>query len=187
MCDLAGPEAVFATDVGQHQRWAAQFLKHVDPNNFLTSGGLGTMGYGYGAAIGACVGIDKKRPVIHITSDGSFHMNMNEACTAVSYNLPVITVIFNNKVLGMVHQWQGVFYGKRYSASEPERKTNYIAVAEGFGAKGFRASNIAEFEEAFKKALEIGGPVWIECDIDPMEGVYPMIPAGGTYKDTIIG
>ena len=187
MCDLAGPEAVFATDVGQHQMWAAQFLKHVDPNNFLTSGGLGTMGYGYGAAIGACVGVDKKRPVIHITSDGSFHMNMNEACTAVSYELPIITVICNNKVLGMVHQWQGVFYGKRYSASEPQRKTDYVKVIEGFGGVGFNVTNIAEFEEAFKKALEIKGPSWIVCDIDSNEGVYPMIPAGGTYKDTIIG
>ena len=187
ICDLAGKDAVYVTDVGQHQMWAAQFIKHVNANNFLTSGGLGTMGYGYGAAIGACVGIDKKRPVVHITGDGSFHMNMNEACTAVTYNLPIITVIFNNKVLGMVHQWQGVFYGNRYSASEPGRKTNYAAVAEGFGATGFRCTNIAEFRDAFKKALEVGGPVWIECDIDPAEGVYPMIPAGGTYKDTIIG
>ena len=114
-------------------------------------------------------------------------MNMNEVCTAVSYELPIITVIFNNKVLGMVHQWQGVFYGKRYSASEPQRKTDYVAVAEGFGACGFNVSNIAEFEEAFKKALTIKGPVWIVCDIDSDECVYPMIPAGGTYKDTIIG
>ena len=187
ICDLAGKEAIYVTDVGQHQMWAAQFLKHVDANSFLTSGGLGTMGYGYGAAIGACVGTDKKRPVVHITGDGSFHMNLNEACTAVSYELPIISVIFNNKVLGMVHQWQGVFYGKRYSQSEPARKTDYVKVIEGFGGKGYRCSNIAEFEAAFKAALCEKGPVWIDCDIDPLEKVLPMIPAGGTYKDTIIG
>ena len=167
--------------------WAAQFLKHVNPNSFLTSGGLGTMGYGYGAAIGACVGTDKQKPVIHITGDGSFHMNLNEACTAVSYELPIITVIFNNKVLGMVHQWQGVFYGKRFSQSEPQRKTDYVKVVEGFGGKGFKCSNIKEFEEVFKLALGEKGPVWIDCDIDMNEKVLPMIPAGGTYKDTIIG
>ncbi|MBR2020918.1 MAG: biosynthetic-type acetolactate synthase large subunit [Clostridia bacterium] len=187
ICDNAGPDAIYVTDVGQHQMWAAQFLKHTKPNNFLTSGGLGTMGYGYGAAIGACVGTDKKVPVVHITGDGSFHMNLNEACTAVSYELPIITVIFNNKVLGMVHQWQGVFYGKRYSQSEPARKTDYVKVVEGFGGKGYKCTNIAEFEEAFKTALKEKGPVWIDCDIDPAEKVLPMIPAGGTYKDTIIG
>ena len=187
ICDNAGPNAIYVTDVGQHQMWAAQFLKHVKPNNFLTSGGLGTMGYGYGAAIGACVGTDKKVPVVHITGDGSFHMNLNEACTAVSYELPIITVIFNNKVLGMVHQWQGVFYGKRYSQSEPARKTDYVKVVEGFGGKGYKCTNIAEFEEAFGAALKEKGPVWFDCDIDPAEKVLPMIPAGGTYKDTIIG
>ena len=186
ICHLSDSNSIYATDVGQHQMWAAQFIEHLDPNCFITSGGLGTMGYGYGAAIGACVGTDAKRQVVHITSDGSFHMNMNEACTAVSYNLPIITVIMNNNALGMVHQWQGVFYGKRYSQSEPNRKTDYVKVAEGFGALGFRCTNIKEFEEAFKTAQKAGKPVWIECIIDQNEKVLPMIPAGGTVKDTMI-
>lgn len=186
ICDHSDSNSIYATDVGQHQMWAAQFIEHLDPNCFITSGGLGTMGYGYGAAIGACVGTDRKRQVVHITSDGSFHMNMNEACTAVSYKLPIITVIMNNDALGMVHQWQGVFYGKRYSQSEPGRKTDYVKVAEGFGAKGYRCTNITEFEKAFLEAQKSDGPVWIECIIDRNEKVLPMIPAGGTVKDTMI-
>ncbi len=184
ICENAGKDAVYVTDVGQHQMWAAQFLKHVAPHHFITSGGLGTMGYGYGAAIGAKVAVGDK-PVIHITGDGSFHMNMNEACTAVSYNLPIISVIFDNKVLGMVRQWQTIFYGKRYSQSEPDRKTDYAAVAAGFGAKGFHCETPAEFEKAFKQALKEKGPVWIDCQIDREERVLPMIPAGGTTDDMI--
>ena len=186
ICDIAGEDTVYITDVGQHQMWAAQYIRHVKTRSFLTSGGLGTMGYGYGAAIGAAVADGGNRPIVHITGDGSFHMNMNEACTAVSYNLPVITVIMNNSVLGMVRQWQKTFYGKRYSSSEPERKTNYSAVAEGFGATGFRCTNLDEFKAAFKKALELKAPVWIECVIDREEAVLPMIPAGGTVDDMII-
>ena len=186
ICDMAGEDAVYITDVGQHQMWAAQYIRHIKTRSFLTSGGLGTMGYGYGAAIGAAVADGGKRPIIHITGDGSFHMNMNEACTAVSYELPIITVIMNNKVLGMVRQWQKTFYGKRYSSSEPERKTNYKAVAEGFGATGFKCENLAEFKMAFEKALTLKGPVWIECIIDREESVLPMIPAGGSVDDIII-
>ena len=186
ICDAAGEDAVYITDVGQHQMWAAQYIRHLKTKSFLTSGGLGTMGYGYGAALGAAVADGGKRPIIHITGDGSFHMNMNEACTAVSYNLPVITVIMNNSVLGMVRQWQKTFYGKRYSSSEPERKTNYKAVAEGFGLTGFKCTNLAEFKEAFNKALELKAPVWIECVIDREEAVLPMIPAGGSVDDMII-
>lgn len=145
------------------------------------------MGYGYGAALGACVACDKQRPVIHITGDGSFHMNMNEACTAVSYDIPVITVIFNNNALGMVRQWQAAFYDRRFSQSEPDRVTNYVKVAEGFGLTGFKCTTPDEFEEAFKKALKLKKPVWIECVIDRDERVLPMIPSGGTVKDTIIG
>ncbi len=183
-CEIAGKDAIFVTDVGQHQMWAAQFLHHVKPKNFLTSGGLGTMGYGYGAAIGAQIA-NPDVPVIHFTSDGSLHMNMNELCTAVSYKVPVITVIMNNAVLGMVRQWQGVFYGRRFSSSEPERVTDYVKVAEAFGAVGFRCTTPAEFEAAMKKAMTVGGPVWIECVIDREEKVLPMIPAGGTVHDTM--
>lgn len=144
------------------------------------------MGFGYGAAIGAKIACPEKR-VIHITGDGSFHMNMNEACTAVTNNLPIISVIFNNKVLGMVYQWQAAFYGKRYSETTVERKTDYVKVAEGFGAKGYRAANLAEFEDVFAKALKDEGPVWIECLIDKEEKVLPMIPNGGTVDDMILG
>ena len=186
ICDAAGEDAVYITDVGQHQMWAAQYIRHIKTRSFLTSGGLGTMGYGYGAALGAAVADGGKRPIIHVTGDGSFHMNMNEACTAVSYNLPVITVIMNNSVLGMVRQWQKTFYGKRYSSSEPERKTDYKAVAEGFGLTGFKCTNLAEFKEALDKALELKAPVWIECVIDREEAVLPMIPAGGSVDDMII-
>lgn len=183
-CEIAGEDAVYVTDVGQHQMWAAQFLHHTKPNHFLTSGGLGTMGYGYGAAIGAKIARPDV-PVVHFTGDGSFHMNMNELCTAVSYNVPVITVIFNNSVLGMVRQWQGAFYGRRFSSSEPERVTDYVKVAEGFGGRGFHCETPAEFEAAMKEAMTMSGPVWIECVVDREEKVLPMIPGGKTVSDTI--
>ena len=186
ICDMTDKETIYVTDVGQHQMWAAQYLKHEKTEDFITSGGLGTMGFGYGAAIGAQIGCPEKR-VIHFTGDGSFHMNLNEACTAVSQDLPIITVIMNNRVLGMVYQWQTSFYGKRYAATTPERKTNFPKLAEAFGAKGFSASNPAEFEEVFKKALQEKGPVWIDCAISREERVLPMIPGGGTIEDMIIG
>lgn len=186
ICDLTDKETVYVTDVGQHQMWSAQYLKHRNTKQFITSGGLGTMGYGYGAAIGAQIAKPDCR-VIHITGDGSFHMNMNEACTAVSENLPIITVLFNNQVLGMVYQWQGIFYGNRYSSTDPQRKTDFVKVAEGFGAKGYSAKTPEEFEAVFKEALKQTGPVWIECAIAKNENVYPMIPGGGTIEDMIIG
>ena len=186
ICDMTDKETIYVTDVGQHQMWAAQYLKHEKTEDFITSGGLGTMGFGYGAAIGAQIGCPEKR-VIHFTGDGSFHMNLNEACTAASQDLPIITVIMNNRVLGMVYQWQTSFYGKRYAATTPERKTNFPKLAEAFGAKGFSASNPAEFEEVFKKALQEKGPVWIDCAISREERVLPMIPGGGTIEDMIIG
>lgn len=184
-CDLTDKETIYVTDVGQHQMWAAQYLKHQKAENFLTSGGLGTMGYGYGAAIGAQVGNPDKR-VIHFTGDGSFHMNLNEACTAVSNELPIITIIFDNKVLGMVYQWQTVFYNKHYSQTIPGRKTDYVQLAQGFGAKGYAVNTIEEFEAAFKEALQEKGPVWIACHIAKEERVLPMIPNGGTIEDMII-
>lgn len=184
LSEAAGEDGLYATDVGQHQMWAAQYLHHVKAENFLTSGGLGTMGYGYGAAIGAQIGTGRKH-VFHITGDGSFHMNMNEACTAVSYNLPIISICINNEVLGMVRQWQTTFYGKRYSASEPDRKTDYVKVAEGFGARGYSCSTPEEFKAALEDAMNHEGPAWIECKVDREERVLPMIPAGGSADDII--
>ncbi len=184
-CELTDKDTIYVTDVGQHQMWAAQYVRHQKTKHFITSGGLGTMGFGYGAAIGAQLGNPDKR-VIHFTGDGSFHMNMNEACTAVSNHLPIITIIFNNQVLGMVYQWQTLFYDRRYSNTTPERKTDYVKVAEGFGAKGYRATTPAEFRVALQKAMEADGPVWIECVISREERVLPMIPGGKTVSDMIV-
>ena len=184
-CDMTDKDTIYVTDVGQHQMWAAQYVKHKNTKRFLTSGGLGTMGFGYGAAIGAQMGNPDKR-VIHFTGDGSFHMNLNEACTAVSNNLPIITIIMNNKVLGMVYQWQTIFYGKRYSNTTPERQTDFVKLIEAFGGTGYRAETPEEFDEAMAKALKAEGPVWIDCKISREERVLPMIPAGGTVKDMII-
>jgi len=185
ICDLTDRETIYVTDVGQHQIWAAQYLKHYNTKAFITSGGLGTMGFGYGAAIGAQIGNPDKR-VVHITGDGSLHMNLNETCTAVSYNLPIITVIFNNRVLGMVYQWQNSFYSGRISQTTPERKTDFVKVAEAFGAKGFRADTLEEFVVAYEQALKENGPVWIDCAIDRTSKVLPMIPNGGTVADIIL-
>lgn len=186
ICNQAGPEAVYVTDVGQHQMWAAQYLHHTKSRGFLTSGGLGTMGFGYGAAIGAQMALGRDARVVMLTGDGSFHMNLNEACTAVSYDLPIITVIFNNQVLGMVRQWQTTFYEKRYSDTDPHRKTDFVKLAEGFGAKGYRAATPAEFKAAFSDAMQQKGPSWIDCRIGKDEKVLPMIPGGGTVNDIIM-
>ena len=186
ICNQAGPEAVYVTDVGQHQMWAAQYLHHTKSRGFLTSGGLGTMGFGYGAAIGAQMALGRDARVVMLTGDGSFHMNLNEACTAVSYDLPIITVIFNNQVLGMVRQWQTTFYEKRYSDTDPHRKTDFVKLAEGFGAKGYRAATPAEFKAAFADAMKQKGPSWIDCRIGKDEKVLPMIPGGGTINDIIM-
>ncbi|WP_405728771.1 biosynthetic-type acetolactate synthase large subunit [Anaerotignum sp.] len=185
VCDMTDKETVYVTDVGQHQMWAAQYVKHSKTRHFLTSGGLGTMGYGYGAAIGAQAAYPEKR-VIHFTGDASFHMNMNEACTAVSQEMPIITIIFDNKVLGMVYQWQTAFYGRRYASTTPERKTDFAKVAEGFGAKGYHVSTEEDFKKAFAEALQEKGPVWITCDITRDLKVLPMIPNGGTVEDMIL-
>ena len=186
ICSQAGPEAVYVTDVGQHQMWAAQYLHHTKSRGFLTSGGLGTMGFGYGAAIGAQMALGNDARVVMLTGDGSFHMNLNEACTAVSYGLPIITVIFNNQVLGMVRQWQTTFYEKRYSDTDPHRRTDFVKLAEGFGAKGYRATTPAEFKAAFADAMQQKGPSWIDCRIGKDEKVLPMIPGGGTINDIIM-
>lgn len=182
LCEQAGEDAYYVTDVGQHQMWAAQYCMRTKARHFLTSGGLGTMGYGYGAAIGTQIAHPESH-VIHITGDGSFHMNLNECCTAVSYDLPVITVVMNNTVLGMVYQWQHTFYGDRFSSTTPDRKTDFAALARAFGASGYRCETLDEFRQAFSRALASSGPTIIDCAIDKNERVLPMIPAGGTVKD----
>ena len=184
--DMVGEDAIIVTDVGQHQMWAAQYSKRNKIRHFITSGGLGTMGFGYGAAIGAKMAQPNKR-VIHITGDGSFHMNLNELCTSVSYNLPIITVVMNNRVLGMVRQWQTMFYNKHYSATDPERKTDYVKLADAFGATGYHCENLDEFKKVLKKALEsTQSPTIIDCAIDKDERVLPMVPAGKSVRDFVI-
>lgn len=181
----AGEDAVLVTDVGQHQVWAAQYWKRAKPRGFITSGGLGTMGFGYGAAIGAKIGAPESR-VIHLTGDGSFHMNMIEACTAVSNRLQVVTVIMDNGGLGMVRQWQSLFYNSHYMATEPERKSDYVKLAEGFGARGFLGDTPERFRAALRNAFAAAGPSWIVCPIDRREMVLPMIPSDRTVKDMIL-
>ena len=183
--DLSGEDAIIVTDVGQHQMWTAQYCKRTKPRSFLTSGGLGTMGFSYGASMGAKIAYPNRR-VIHITGDGGFHMNMNELCTSVTYGLPIITVIMNNNVLGMVRQWQELFFDKRYAYTTLDRKTDYVKLADAFGAKGYRATTIEEFKQAFTKALENACPSVIECIIDRDEKVLPMIPPGGSFDDIIV-
>ena len=182
--ELGGDNLIFTTDVGQHQMWTAQYCDRNHPRQFLTSGGLGTMGFGYGAAIGAKVA-KPEQPVIHMTGDGSFHMNLNELCTTVTYNLPVITVIMNNQVLGMVRQWQSMFYENRYSSTTLERKTDYVKLAQAFGAQGFRCITPKELREALTKALAHNGPTVIDCVVDRDERVLPMIAAGQDIRNVI--
>ena len=176
---------VYVTDVGQHQMWAVQYLHHTKPRSFITSGGLGTMGFGYGASIGAKIAMPN-RHVVHITGDGSFFMNFNEVATAVEYKLPIISVIFNNSTLGMVRQWQSVFYESRYSSTDMNKKMDYIKIAEGFGAACFKCETLEEFEKVFENALKEKVPVWIECVINKDLKVLPMIPSGGTIEDIIL-
>ncbi len=177
--------SIYVTDVGQHQMWAAQFLKFRCDDKFITSGGLGTMGFGYGAAVGAAFAAPYNK-IIHITGDGSFHMNIAEISTAVSHNLPIISIVLNNRNLGMVYQLQKIFFGERYMATTPERVTDFAKVAEGFGAKGYNAATKEEFIAVFKEALLSDGPAVINCEISGEELVLPMIPNGKTVDDIII-
>ncbi|MBR4295982.1 MAG: biosynthetic-type acetolactate synthase large subunit [Clostridia bacterium] len=178
------PRTVIATDVGQHQMWTAQYADFDGPRRFVSSGGLGTMGFGLGAALGAQVGSGD--PTVLITGDGSFGMNLNEIATAVSYNIPVVTVLMNNGVLGMVRQWQTLFFGKRYSNTVLGRQTDFVKLAEAFGAIGIRAETEEEFSKAFEEAINAGRPVIIDTIVDKDEFVLPMLPPGGSIDDIIV-
>jgi acetolactate synthase-1/2/3 large subunit len=179
-------KAVITTDVGQHQMWAAQYYKYDEPRKLLTSGGLGTMGFGLGASIGAKMG----RPdatVINIAGDGCFRMNMNELATASRYKVPVIEVVINNHVLGMVRQWQTLFYGQRYSNTVLNDGVDFVKVAEALGAKGYRATTVEEFEQALNEAVKADGPVLIDCWINEDDKVWPMVAAGAALETCFDG
>lgn len=181
---LTKGDCIISTDVGQHQMWAAQFFKYRKPRTLLTSGGLGTMGYGLGAAIGAQVGRPDKQ-VINIAGDGCFRMNMNEIATATRYNIPMIQVVFNNHVLGMVRQWQDLFYGQRYSQTVLQDKVDFVKVAEAMGCKAYRITKKEKVESVFKEALAANEPVFIECVIDPDEKVWPMVAPGAAISEIV--
>ncbi len=175
-------DALIVTEVGQHQMWAAQFYRYSKPRTFLTSGGLGTMGYGLGASLGAKMGCPDKT-VVNIAGDGCFRMNMNEIATAARYQIPVIEVVINNHVLGMVRQWQNLFYGQRYSATVLNDGVDFVKLAKAMGAEGIRATTQEEFREAFARALKSDQPVLIDCQIDCDDKVWPMVAPGAAISE----
>ena len=176
-------DALIVTEVGQNQMWAAQYYKYKEPRTFLTSGGLGTMGYGLGASLGAKLGRPDKL-VVNVAGDGCFRMNMNEIATAARYNIPVIQLVLNNHVLGMVRQWQTLFYGKRYSATVLNDQVDFVKLAEALGAVGMRVTKCEEVAPALEKAIALGRPVVIDCVIDSDDKVFPMMPAGAPLEAT---
>lgn len=177
-------ETNIATDVGQHQMWVAQYYNFKKPRTHLTSGGLGTMGYGMGAAIGAAMATGNK--TVLFTGDGSFGMNLNELATAVSQNLPLVIVILNNRVLGMIRQWQSLFFDNRYMATVLDRQTDFVKLAEAFGATGYRADNLTDLNLALDKAFSINSPVVIDCIVPDEENVFPMVPPNGSLENIIL-
>ena len=180
--EVTGGDAIISTDVGQHQMWAAQHYKYKKPRTLLTSGGLGTMGYGLGAAIGAKVGC-RDNVVINIAGDGCFRMNMNELATAARYNIPVIEVIFDNHVLGMVRQWQDLFYGKRYSATVLDDSVDYVKIAEAMGIKAYTITKPEEIVPVFEEAISLNIPVLIECQLNRDDKVFPMVSPGAPISE----
>jgi acetolactate synthase-1/2/3 large subunit len=179
-------DVYITTEVGQHQMWAAQYLNFEQPNRWLTSGGLGTMGYGLPAAMGVQVA-HPKAMVVGVSGEGSFMMNMQELATIVQYRLPVKILILNNFSLGMVRQWQELMHGSRYSESYMESLPDFVKMAEAFGMKGLRATKLSEMDEMLKKLLAHEGPVLADLHVDPKENVFPMIPAGAAHNEMILG
>ncbi len=180
--EVTGGDAVIVTEVGQHQMWAAQYYKYRQPRTLLTSGGLGTMGYGLGASLGAKMGC-KDKTVINIAGDGCFRMNMNEIATATRYNIPVIELIINNHVLGMVRQWQTLYYGKRYSQTVLNDSVDYVKIAEAMGAKAYRVTQKEELAPVLKEAISLNIPVVIDCQIGCDDKVFPMVSPGAPIAD----
>ena len=178
-------DAIIATDVGQHQMWSAQYFHFSRPGQLITSGGFGTMGFGLGAAMGAKVG-NPDQVVVHCTGDGCFRMNCHELCTVEHYDLPIITVIFNNQTLGMVRQWQNLIYGKRFSQTDLDRGPDFVKLANAYGIDGARAATQEEFEAVFRKAVESGKPWVIECAIDKDAMVHPMVPGGANVTSFLL-
>lgn len=180
--EITGGDAIIATEVGQHQMWAAQYFKYHKPRTLLTSGGLGTMGYGLGAAIGAKMGRPDKT-VFNIAGDGCFRMNMNEIATAARHNIPIIQVVLNNHVLGMVRQWQTLFYGKRYSHTVLNDSVDFVKLAEAMGARAYRVTSKEELEPAIREAIDLNIPVVIDCIIDSDDKVWPMVAPGAALEE----
>ena len=180
--DVTKGDAIITTEVGQHQMWAAQFYKYKEGRQLITSGGLGTMGYGLGASLGAKLGRPDKT-VLNIAGDGCFRMNMNEIATAARYNIPIIQVVINNHVLGMVRQWQTLFYGQRYSNTTLRDGVDFVKLAESLGAKGIRVTKKEEVADALKEAISLNAPVVIDCQIDSDDKVFPMVAPGAAISE----
>ena len=180
--EMTGGDAIITTEVGQHQMWAAQYYKYKEPRTLLSSGGLGTMGYGLGACIGAKMA-NPDKTVINMAGDGCFRMNMNEIATAVRYNIPIIQIVFNNHVLGMVRQWQTLFYGKRYSHTILQDGVDFTKLSEAMGAMAFHVTTQEEFDAAFAEALKAERPVVVECQIDSDDKVWPMVAPGAAISE----
>ncbi|MCC8022204.1 MAG: thiamine pyrophosphate-dependent enzyme, partial [Clostridiales bacterium] len=182
--DRLDAEDIVVTDVGQHQMWVAQYYQFTKPRTFVSSGGLGTMGFSMGAGIGASFGRPEQRVVV-FAGDGGFHMNLNELATVASYQIPVVIIVMNNNALGMVRQWQKIFYQNRFSATSPGRITQFTKVADAFGVPSLKLEDNGAIASVLDQAFSMGGPVLVEANVSPDANVLPMIPSGGAHTDTI--